>query len=337
MFLTLGVFVILYNTHPEIIFIHNVVKYIFDNCPGIIPNLEFGKLMCGIGAGLFVLNAILITVTSHDKLISLRFFLVAIFLLTAPIGVSLLLTIYKPEITMLSDIFNPIFPADKLLFAIIFSGVGGLTLVIFIITIIVSIARNRSSSYSSSLDSMYMRGFNYDEDGDVVTVTRNQKYYSGSKSDFQDVCEVFQRMFNNGYCCIAHVNLKPFKLIFKEEDNDDYVSNEPIIKMIESEDNYGNCYSTKEDVYKTRDCVREYVVTKSGTIKLEDGREVYRQAGDVVKYRGTEKYVAGQVDVWWQPVLYSLDYYFINNNKPVVAKDGTKLVFQEKRVKRINK
>ena len=75
---------------------------------------------------------------------------------------------------------------------------------------------------------------------------------------------------------------------------------------------------------------------ESLTVKLEDGREVYRQAGDVVKYRGTEKYVAGQIDVWWQPTLYSLDYYFIDDNKPVVAEDGTRLVFQEKRVKRVN-
>lgn len=336
MFLTLGIFVILYNTHPEIAFIHDIVNFIFDNYPEVIPNLEFGRLICGIGAGFFTLNAIFITVTSYNKLLSLRIFLAAFFLLAAPIGMLLLLTIYKPEITILGDFFDPIFPTNRLLFAIIFSGIGGLALVIFIITIIVSIVSKRSSNYSSTLTSMYMRGFNYDEDEDMVIVTRDQKYYSGSISDFEDVCEVFQRMFNNGYCRIVHVNLKPFKLIFKEGENDDYFSNEPIIKMIEHEDNNGKCYSTKEDVYKTRACTREYKVTKSGTVKLEDGREVYRQAGDVVKYRGTEKYVAGQIDVWWQPTLYSLDYYFIDDNKPVVAEDGTRLVFQEKRVKRVN-
>ena len=73
MFLTLGIFVILYNTHPEIAFIHDIVNFIFDNYPEVIPNLEFGRLICGIGAGFFTLNAIFITVTSYNIRISTAF------------------------------------------------------------------------------------------------------------------------------------------------------------------------------------------------------------------------------------------------------------------------
>ena len=94
-------------------------------------------------------------------------------------------------------------------------------------------------------------------------------------------------------------------------------------------------FVVKEDIVKTRMVEKEYAVTKEGTIKLNNGQEIYRTKGSTVKDTVAEQYVAGQKDVRYQGYVHRLEYTFKESGKVVTAEDGTKLLFEEARKRKI--
>ena len=82
---SLGVFIILYCTHPEITFIQDFVNWVFNSVSFLnVPDIDSGKLFIGLSAFAFIIIVGLLILLSEHKLIVLRIALVFIFLSSNP-------------------------------------------------------------------------------------------------------------------------------------------------------------------------------------------------------------------------------------------------------------
>ena len=79
----------------------------------------------------------------------------------------------------------------------------------------------------------------------------------------------------------------------------------------------------------TRKVWKEFTVTKEGEITLSNGQKIYRQRGDTFKDQVNEQYVSGYKYVWYQNYWDYIEFYYSENDKTVVAEDGTKMLIKQ--------
>ena len=226
---------------------------------------------------------------------------------------------------------------------------GGVILVLIIILFIVCAVSDKKYKNSSEYR-IQCQGFEYEYDEDKLTVIakygyERNGYGPGIDEVFGALPEMFQCVFNEGYTRILHIQMKTRGkeyegkryFVFAQGDDSDLIhySDNPLIRFKEYDKDDGEPFVVKKDIIKTRMVEKEYVVEKEGTIKLSNGKEIYRQKGSTFKDKAAEQYVAGQKDVWYQGYVHRLEYTFKESGKVVVAEDGTKLLFEEARKRQI--
>lgn len=326
----LGVMVILYNAHPAIEFTHGIVDAVFQN-PAIssivTPTMDMGTFLFGVGAAFLVINSALLIVTSKHKIGSLRIFLFFVFLFAGSLGASLLLTIYKPDITVLGDFLNPIFPSDnKFMTAIAFSLAGLLSFIGLWIALVAPHKRKVRVKKDKDIYEMHALDYRFEEEGDTVVVSTKSIVTLG---DMENLCRVFQKMFNNGYCRILHVDMSNNRFTFGRKENESLVADEPLIEVKHEEEDFGEPYSERKPIMGTRKVLKEFVVEKEGEIKLSNGQTIYRQRGSTFKDYVEEEYVKGYKYVWYQSYEQTFEYFYSATGKTVVAEDGTKMYLKQ--------
>lgn len=226
---------------------------------------------------------------------------------------------------------------------------GGVILVLIIILFIVCAVSDKKYEKSSEYK-IQCRGFEYEYDEDKLTVIakygyERNGYGPGIDEVFEALPKMFQCVFNEGYTRILHIQMKTRGkeyegkryFVFAQGDDNDLIhySDNNLIRFKEYDKDDGEPFVVKVDIVKTRMEEKEFKVTKEGTIKLNNGKEIYRMKGDTFKDTVAEQYVAGQNDVWYQGYVHRLEYTFKESGKVVTAEDGTKLLFEEARKRKI--
>ena len=226
---------------------------------------------------------------------------------------------------------------------------GGAIFVLIIILFIACAISNKRYENSSEYN-IQCRGFEYEYDDDKLTVIakygyERNGYGPGIDEVFKALPKMFQCVFNEGYTRILHIQMKTHGkeyggkryFVFAEGDENDLIhySDNNLICFKEYDEDDGEPFVVKENIVQTRMVEKEYVVTKEGEIKLNNGKVIYRTKGSTFKDTVAEQYVAGQKDVWYQGYVHRLEYTFKESGKAVVAEDGTKLLFEEARKRKI--
>ena len=190
---------------------------------------------------------------------------------------------------------------------------GGVIFVLIIILFIVCAVSDKKYENSSEYR-IQCQGFEYEYDEDKLTVIakygyERNGYGPGIDEVFEALPKMFQCVFNEGYTRILHIQMKTRGkeyegkryFVFAQGDDNDLIhySDNNLIRFKEYDKDDGEPFVVKVDIVKTRMVEKEYKVTKEGVITLDNGKEVYRQKGDIVKHKEAEKYVAGQDDVWY--------------------------------------
>ncbi|MBO4541142.1 MAG: hypothetical protein J5736_04120, partial [Bacilli bacterium] len=179
------------------------------------PTMDLGGLLCGAGAAFLVLNSIFLILGSKHKLASLRIFLLFVFLIVGFLGASLVLAIFVPDLAFFKDFFQPIFPDNTIMWAILFCLAALLSFIGLWISFSAAHSRKKRVRKNRDLYEMEANGFDYERDGDEISVTKKAGTYIVDMDDFQKLCSMVQKMFNNGYCRILHIDMKNYHFLFK--------------------------------------------------------------------------------------------------------------------------
>jgi len=226
---------------------------------------------------------------------------------------------------------------------------GGVILVLIIIFFIVCAVSDRKYEKTSEYR-IQCRGFEYEYDEDKLTVIakygyERNAYGPGIDEVFEALPKMFQCVFNEGYTRILHIQMKTRGkeydgkryFVFAQGDDNDLIhySDNNLIRYKEYDKDEGEPFVVKVDIVKTRMVEKEFKVKEAGTVTLSNGKEKYVSFGQTFKDKVPEKYVAGQEDVWYQGYVHRLEYTFKESGKVVTAEDGTKLLFEEARKRKI--
>ena len=213
---------------------------------------------------------------------------------------------------------------------------GGFLLIEILLFIICGFFKKNKKVKKETNSGGKVLGFDYEKDGEKLVVhakygSHENGYGPGINEMFDVLPEMFQSVFNLGYTKIVSIKIKERRFLFERIDCDieggPRFSKTPVIRLTKYYEDKGRPFFKKEPI------IKKQKVKKEVPLNPDDDPNNYQ--GPTVVREVIEDFIVGYKDVKYQNREIIYDYRFKGSENPVIAVDGSKLIYRQIREDRI--